>query len=93
MHTYDQPNRYASMTDKASMTTYAGSALSAVWGVMTSQEFGILAGVIIAVAGLLVNFYFKMRDDKYKQAEEIRKQQLHAKMMNPEETIVNSNIK
>jgi len=87
MHPYEQTNRPFSMTDKASMTTYAGSALSAVWGVMTSQEFGILAGVLIGVVGLLVNFYFKLRDDRYKQAEELRKQQLHAKMMNPEDVV------
>ncbi|WP_197724994.1 holin [Alteromonas sp. 76-1] len=87
MHTYDDTNRPFTMTDKASMTTYAGSALSAVWGVMTSQEFGILAGVLIGVVGLLVNIYFKLRDDRYKQAEEFRKQQLHTKMMNPDEAI------
>lgn len=87
MHAYEQTNRPFSMTDKASMTTYAGSALSAVWGVMTSQEFGILAGVLIGVVGLLVNFYFKLRDDRYKQAEELRKQQLHAKMMSPEDVV------
>jgi uncharacterized membrane protein YgaE (UPF0421/DUF939 family) len=77
MITYEPTNRPFTMTDKASITTYVGGGLSALWGVMTSQEFGILAGVFIGVVGLLVNFYFKLRDDKYKQNDEIRKQQLH----------------
>ncbi len=77
MITHEPTDRTFTMTDKASITTYVGGGFSALWGVMTSQEFGILAGVFIGVVGLLVNFYFKLRDDKYKQAEEIRKQQLH----------------
>jgi hypothetical protein len=33
--------------------------------------------MLVGIAGLCVNYYFKKRDDKYKQAEEMRKQQLH----------------
>lgn len=91
MHTYDQPNRQASMTDKASITTYVGSSLSAFYGFLFSQEFGVIAGVSIGALGLLVNIYFKLRDDKYKQADQVRKQQLHDKMMNPDESIDTTN--
>lgn len=66
-----------SMADKASITTYIGGGISAFWGIVTSQEFGILIGMLVGIAGLCVNYYFKKRDDKYKQAEEMRKQQLH----------------
>lgn len=66
-----------SMADKASITTYIGGGISAFWGLVTSQEFGILIGMLVGIAGLCVNYYFKKRDDKYKQAEEMRKQQLH----------------
>jgi uncharacterized membrane protein YuzA (DUF378 family) len=66
-----------SMADKASITTYIGGGISAFFGFITSQEFGILFGMVIGIAGLFMNYYFKKREDKYKQAEEMRKQQLH----------------
>lgn len=77
MITYEPTNRTFTMTDKASITTYIGGSLSAVYGFLSSQGFGVIAGVSIGALGLVVNIYFKLRDDKYKQNDEIRKQQLH----------------
>lgn len=65
------------MADKASITTYIGGGISAFWGIASSQEFGIVIGMLVGVAGLCMNYYFKKRDDKYKQADERRKQELH----------------
>jgi hypothetical protein len=65
------------MADKASITTYIGGGISAAWGLVTSQEFGILIGMLVGIAGLCVNYYFKKREDSYKRAEERRKQELY----------------
>tara|TARA_Y100000780_G_scaffold109857_1_gene99264 strand:- start:1481 stop:1786 length:306 start_codon:yes stop_codon:yes gene_type:complete len=68
----DQP-----MIDKASATTYTSGALTALWGFVTSQQFGILAGVLIGLAGLMVNYLHKQKDLAFKAADERRKQELH----------------
>lgn len=60
-----------SMIDKSSTVTYASGTLTALWGFVTSQEFGIFAGVLIGLLGLLVNIYYKQKDEK-------RKQEIHA---------------
>ena len=65
------------MADKSSIATYIGGGISAFWGILTSQEFGILIGMLVGIAGLCLNYYYKKRDDKYKLADERRKQELH----------------
>lgn len=77
MNTHYQHEFNQSMADKSSITTYIGGGISAAWGILTSQEFGIVFGMLVGVAGLCLNYYFKKRDDKYKLAEERRKQELH----------------
>ena len=71
-HEYNQE-----MADKSSIATYIGGGISAFWGILTSQEFGILIGMLVGIAGLCLNYYYKKRDDKYKLADERRKQELH----------------
>jgi hypothetical protein len=66
-----------SMSDKASITTYIGGGISAISGIVTSQEFGIIFGMLVGIAGLSLNYYFKKREDMRSQAEERRKQELH----------------
>jgi hypothetical protein len=53
----------ASVAAAASKATGAGSAVSIV-GWLTSSNFGMWAGIVIGVAGLIVNAYFKHRSDK-----------------------------
>lgn len=77
MNTHYQHEFNQSMADKSSITTYIGGGISAAWGILTSQEFGIVFGMLVGIAGLCLNYYFKKRDDKYKLAEERRKQELH----------------
>lgn len=48
--------------------TYAGSG-SAVLGWLMSNEFAVVGGLLIGFAGLLVNWYYKRKSDRRKQAE------------------------
>lgn len=55
-----------------SKATYTGASTSVVaW--LLSSEFGMLAGLCIALAGFLVNWYYKAKDDKRAQAEHERR--------------------
>lgn len=58
----------ATVTAVATKTTLAG-AITSVWGWFVSSEFGVLAGVLIGVAGLLMQWHFKRREDRRAQAE------------------------
>ena len=51
----------------ASKATYTAGAGTIIFG-MTAEEFGIVAGVIIGVAGLLINFYFSYQKHKIEAA-------------------------
>jgi hypothetical protein len=51
-----------------SKATQAGAATSVTSWVLSS-EFGVLAGILIGFVGLIVNVYFKRREDKRLQAE------------------------
>jgi hypothetical protein len=77
MNTHYQHEHNQFMADKSSIATYLGGGFSAFWGIVTSQEFGILIGMLVGIAGLCMNYYYKQRDDKYKLADERRKQELH----------------
>jgi len=78
MQTHYQREYNQEMADKSAITTYIGGGISAFWGFLASQEFGIVFGVLVSVVGLSMNYYFKKREDKRQQAEERRKQELHA---------------
>lgn len=47
----------------ASKSTYGGAA-GAVLGWMLSSEFTVVVGVVVAIAGLVVNWYYKAKADK-----------------------------
>lgn len=51
-----------------SKATYTGAGASLV-GWLMSSEFGVLAGIVLGVVGLLVNLYFKRRQDAREQRE------------------------
>jgi len=77
MNTHYQQEYNQSMADKSSIATYIGGGISAFWGFLASQEFGIVFGVLVSIVGLSMNYYFKKREDKRQQAEARRKQELH----------------
>lgn len=51
----------------ASKSTYAGAA-SMVLGWIASNEAAILIGMLVAVAGFLVNWYYKAKSDRRAEA-------------------------
>ncbi len=77
MNTHYQQEYNQSMADKSSIATYIGGGISAFWGFLASQEFGIVFGVLVSAVGLSMNYYFERREDKRQQAEERRKRELH----------------
>lgn len=49
-----------------SKATQAGAGVS-ILGWLTSSEAGVFFGILIGVIGLMVNFWFKWREDKRQQ--------------------------
>ena len=64
------------MAALGSKATYTGAGAS-ILGWIMSSEFGILVGIILGVAGFLVNWYYKHKQDK-------REQELHDQRMKNE---------
>ena len=52
----------------ASKATLAGAGVT-VGSWLTSSEFGVVAGILIGVIGLGVNWYFRRKTDKREQLE------------------------
>jgi hypothetical protein len=57
----------AAIAASASKTTYAGAGIGS-FGWFLSNEFLSFVGVCIALVGLVVNIYFKVKEDKRLQA-------------------------
>lgn len=49
-------------------TTYAGAGTT-VTGWVLSSEFAVLAGLLLGVAGFLVNTYYRVKQDRRDQLE------------------------
>lgn len=58
----------ATLAAAGSKATYTGAGASLV-GWLTSSEAGVIFGIVLGVIGLLVNLYFRHRDDKRQQIE------------------------
>ena len=54
----------------ASKVTYGGSA-AAVGGWFLSNEFAVLAGLVIGLAGFAVNWYYRHREFKLREREHL----------------------
>ena len=52
----------------ASKATYGGAGASVISWFLSSQ-FGMLRGILIGLVGLGVNWYYKHKEDKRRQAE------------------------
>lgn len=62
----------AALADAGSKITYAGAGTSvASWAV--SSEFGIMLGIVVGVAGFLVNWYYKVKQDRREEREHKRR--------------------
>lgn len=63
-----------------SKVTYTGAgATVASW--LLSSEFGVLAGLLLGIAGLLVNIYFKRQENQRQQARDARELEEHLARM------------
>lgn len=58
----------ATMAAFGSKATYTGASASVV-GWLMSSEAGIFIGIVIGVAGFIVNWYYKHKEDKRREAE------------------------
>lgn len=66
MHTQDTLD--ATIAAAGSKATYAGASTS-VAGWLLSSEAAALCGIILGVVGLLVNYWFRRREDQRQQIE------------------------
>ncbi len=62
-HTID-----AAISASASKATYTGAGMT-IGGWFLSSEFAVLVGMLVGVAGLLVNWYYKHKQDRRLQRE------------------------
>lgn len=58
----------ATLAAAGTKATYTGAGTFTV-GWLLSSEFGILVGIVIGVAGLVMQFYYSRKKDKREQAE------------------------
>jgi hypothetical protein len=64
------------MAAVGSKATYGGASTSVVsW--LLSSEFGILMGILIGLSGLMINWYYRHKEDKRRQEEHERKLRLY----------------
>ena len=64
----DMTEHETAIATAASKATFAGAGVT-VGSWLTSSEFGVLAGILIGVIGLAVNWYFRRKTDKREQRE------------------------
>lgn len=64
------------MAAAGTKATYGGAGAS-VFGWFVSNEFAVLVGVVIAVGGFLVNWYYRHKEDKRRQEEHNRRMGLY----------------
>lgn len=62
----------ATLAAAGSKATYAGAGTT-VTGWLLSSEFGVLAGILIGVCGLCIQWYYRHKQDKREQAEHDRR--------------------
>lgn len=58
----------ASLAAAGAKATYTGASTSVVAWFLSSQ-FGVLFGILLGLAGLAVNWFYRHRQDKREQAE------------------------
>lgn len=66
----------ATLAAAGSKATYTGAGTS-IFGWLTSNEFAVLVGTLIAVGGFVVNWYYRHKEDKRRQEEHDRRMGLY----------------
>lgn len=74
----------AALATIGSKTTYAGASVT-VTGWLLSSEFAVLVGMLLGLAGFLVNWYYRhrltMHEIRLREAQEQREREEHAAKM------------
>jgi hypothetical protein len=60
----------ATIAATSSKATYTGAGMT-VGGWLLSSEFAVLVGIVIGVAGFLVNWFYRHRQDVRERAEHL----------------------
>lgn len=68
----EQQTLDATMAALGSKATYTGASTSIV-GWFLSSQFGVLAGILIGIAGLCINWYYRHKEDRRQEAEHKRR--------------------
>ena len=66
----------ATMAALGTKATYTGATTSVVGWILSSQ-FGVLFGLMLGLAGFLINWYYRHKEDKRQQAEHERRMGLY----------------
>lgn len=66
----------AAIASTASKVTYTGAGMT-ISGWFLSSEFAVLMGVVIGVAGFIVNWYYRHKENLRQQAQDLRSQAEH----------------
>lgn len=68
----------------ASKATGTGSAVTVV-GWLTSSDFGMWAGIVIGVGGLIINWYYRRKTDRREaEAHEMRIYKMQRQLRSPD---------
>lgn len=62
----------ATVAAAANKATFSGAG-AAVASWLLSSEFGMLAGIVIGITGLLVNWFYKHKQDRREEREHVRR--------------------
>jgi hypothetical protein len=62
----------ATLASVGSKATYTGAGVTISGGLMLS-EVAVIVGMVIGVLGLLVNWYYRAKDDRRASAEHLRR--------------------
>lgn len=66
----------ATMAALGSKATYTGASTS-VLGWLMSSEAGIFIGIVIGIGGFIINWYYRHKEDRRRQAEHERRMGLY----------------
>lgn len=66
----------AAVASTASKVTYTGAGMT-ISGWFLSSEFAVLVGILLGVAGFLVNWYYRHKENLRQQAQDLRSQAEH----------------
>ncbi|MES3041798.1 MAG: holin [Pseudomonadota bacterium] len=70
----------ATLAAAGSKATWAGAG-TAVAAFFTSSEFGVLIGMLIGITGLLIQWYYRRKQDRREEAADRRAQAEHERRM------------